>query len=199
MKVLTIRAEGRWHIIVQMIMNKFLTLFLGLFVVCCYAYAKKEKPISKSKLSISILTKNISEKGKLITFKCSDADEYSTTFISDFVCENGTDERIFIEWENARLTGSRIVFGTDRRITMDQPKADEAVSPHGHSISRDITGQIYVQDGYMQELFRTKDLKKNKDSYRTVFFMIPIRFADGHVEEFNLEYRVWYVWVTPQF
>ena len=41
-------------------------------------------------------------------------------------------------------------------------------------------------------LYNTKQLKKNLGSKDTTYIKIPIRFADGSVEEFELKYIVWY-------
>ena len=151
--------------------------------------AKKNKPALKYSLEVSNVSSN---KGMLISFDCYSPSEYSTTFISGFQVKNDTDERIFIEWENARVTNSRVIFGDDRRITMGNPKADEAISPNSRSIRRNITGEIYIGSSIVIGLYDTKQLKKNIGTKDTTYIKIPIRFADGSVEEFQLEYTVWY-------
>ena len=163
---------------------------LMLLTVAISASAKKPKPVIKYSLEITSTPKT--EQGKKISFDCFSPSEYNTTFISYFKCYNGTNDRVYIEWENARLTGSRIIFGDDRRITMGQPKADEAVSGNSYSISRDITGEVYVGSSYLGSLYHPKELKKNIGKKDTTYLTIPIRFSDGTIEEFKLEYTVWY-------
>lgn len=152
---------------------------------------KKPKPIIRFSLEVINMNKR-SEKGKLISFSCRNAWETSTTFISGFQVENGTDERVFIEWENARIENSRVIFGDDSRITMGNPKVDEVISPHSRSISRKITGATYIKSSWISELYNSKRLKENLGSKSTTDVKIPIRFADGSVEEYELEFIVWY-------
>lgn len=169
-------------------MKKYVYLILILLVTCVTASAKKPKPVIKWSLEV---TNELSDKAKLITFECR-ASEYYDRFISSFHINNETDERVFIEWENARVDNSRIVFGDDNRLTMKNPKADEAVSPHSSSISRQITGERFVYSDFMLPLYRPKDLKKDLGSknYRDV--KIPIRYSDGKVVEYELKFAVWY-------
>ncbi len=170
-------------------MRKVLLLMLMMLTIGITASAKKPKPVIKYSLEVSNVS---SEKGKLISFDCYSPSEYSTTFIRGFQVKNETDERIFIEWENARVTNSRVIFEDDRRITMGNPKADEAISPKSRSISREITGETYIGSSFVMGLYNTKQLKKNLGSKDTTYIKIPIRFADGSVEEFELKYIVWY-------
>ena len=150
---------------------------------------KKTKPIFKYQLEV---TSTPSEKGKLITFDAYGS-EYSGYWIRNFEVKNGTDERIYIEWENARLDGSRVVFGDDSRISMRNPKADEAVSSHETSISREITGEKKIDDEYQIELYNVRDLKKKNLGLKDRTYIIrPIRYMDGTVEEFKLEFTAWF-------
>ena len=170
-------------------MKRFLLLLLVISMACITANAKKPKPIIKYRLAV---TNVVSEKGKQISFSCSTPSEYSTSFIIGFHIENNTDERIYIEWENARITDSRVVFGNDSRITMGNPKADEAVSAHSNSIRRDITGELYIGSNWVLDLYNPKKLKKNLGSVDVTFIKIPIKYKDGTVEEFDLTFAVWY-------
>lgn len=163
-------------------------LFLGID-----AYAKKPKPVLKSKLE---LFSTHSGKGSLISFDCYNAWEISASFIRGFHCENKTDERVYIEWENARIFNSRIVFDDDRRITMGNPKADEAVSPNSCSIKRAITSEANVQN--VMDLFDLKGLKKNIGEKSYTSIKIPVRFADNHIEEYRLSFVVWYEMPTNE-
>ena len=171
-------------------MKKLLCFILVLFTACSIVNAKKVKPIQKT--SFEVVSEH-SEKGKQITFNCF-ISPLAPAFLS-FECINNTDERIFIEWENARLRNDKIIFGDDSRITMTNPKADEAVSAHGSSIVRDIAGLGHIRTDLNVALFPgsvDKELKKEIGKKGTVEVKIPIRFMDNHVEEFLLIYSIWY-------
>lgn len=173
-------------------MKKFLTLTMMLLILSVVTItAKKPKPVINSILRVISMTPQ-SEKAKCIKFTCDKASDWNTSFIYNFECENCTDERVYIEWENARFTKSRIIFSDDRRITMDNPKVDEAISAHNSSISRDITGETYIGSDYILAIYTPKDLKKNLDNKDSTFFTIPVRFADNTVVEYELEFSVWY-------
>jgi len=73
--------------------------------------------------------------------------------LQKYVCENGTDERIFIEWKNARLNGGKVIFGDDTRLSMRSQKNDEAVSPHGSSIIREIASMDQIHPDITYALF----------------------------------------------
>jgi len=167
-----------------------LLLMIMLFAFSLTTNAKKKnKPIFKYQLEV---TSTPSEKGKLITFDAYGS-EYYGYWIENFEVKNGTDERIYIEWENARLDRSRVVFGDDSSISMRNPKADEAVSPHELSISREITGENKIGDDYQIELYNVRNLKKNYlGSKARTYITIPIRYMDGTVEEFKLEFTAWF-------
>ncbi len=172
-------------------MKKNILLLLPLLVVFGIANAKKVKPICKSSFE---LVSEHSEKGKLISFDCL-LTSFAPAFLSSFVCENKTDERIYIEWENARMNGDKIIFGDDTRITMRNPKADEAVSPHGNSIIREIASISQIKPDITYALFPAsvdKVLKKELGKKGTIEVKIPIRFMDNHIEEYILIYSRWY-------
>jgi len=171
------------------IYKRTLLLMMMAFTFCLYVNAKKKpKPILKSK--IEVISKR-SEKGTLLKFY-AEAYDWDNTWIKYFYIENGTDERIYIEWENARVTNSRVVFGDDRRISMGNPKADEAVSVHNRSIMRDITGETYIGRRTLLPLYEPEQLKKNIGQSDTTYLLIPIRYSDGTVEDFKLAFTVWY-------
>lgn len=78
---------------------------------------------------------------------------------------------------------------------MRDTKADEAVSPHGNSITRKIAGLHQIQPDIIYALFPAsvdKVLKKELGKKGTVEVKIPIRFMDNHIEEYILIYSIWY-------
>ena len=175
----------------QLAMKKIIFLMLVLLTTSASMEAKKVKPVQKSSWE---LISSHSEKGKLISFNCI-LTSMAPAFLSSFVCENATDERIFIEWENARMNGDKVIFGDDTRLTMRNPKADEAVSPHGNSIIRKIASISQIHPDITYALFPAsvdKVLKKELGKKGSVEVKIPVRFADNHIEEYILIYSRWY-------
>ena len=152
------------------------------------AAKKKPKPIFKYKIEV---TSTPSEKGQQITFDAYGS-EYLGYWIRNFVVKNNTDERIYIEWENSRLDGSRIVFGDDSYISMRNPKADEAVSAHSTSISREISGEKKIDLDYQLEIYDVRYLKKNAGMKDNTYIKIPIRYMDGTIEEFDIKFSAWF-------
>lgn len=141
-----------------------------------------------------------------ISHYCSDNPEYkdfvsfdaytgsydSGDFVKYFKMYNNTKERVFIEWENARCEGGKVVFGDDRRISMNNPKADEAVSANSYSLSRDITSMSKIGSDFILPLYHTSRIKKGEDE--TVMLKIPVRFSDGKVIEYQVFIK--YHWQT---
>ena len=101
---------------------------------------------------------------------------------------NKTTDRFYIEWENARYFGGKIVFGNDSKISMMNPKADEMVAgnggmstSHGGVLCQDWISQSNIQNPYL----------KNVDQKATL--LIPIRFNDGHTKDYFIEIEVRHV------
>ena len=99
--------------------------------------------------------------------------------------ENLTKRRIYIEWENARFNGDRVVFGEESRLSMRDVKADEMV-PAG-----DKSGHHrgFYQEGLVTELgpwnpFSDERILKN--GKETARFLIPVRFSNGDTRDYKL-------------
>lgn len=187
-------SKSRWVMAykhLQLTMKRIIFLMFVLLSTSVSLEAKKVKPVQKSSWE---QTSSHSEKGKLISFDCI-LSSTAPGFLSSFVCNNGTDERIFIEWENSRLNGGKVIFGDDTRLSMRNPKADEAVSPHGCSIIRKIASMNQIHPEITYALFPAsvdKVLRKELGKKGTVEVKIPVRFADNHIEEYILIYSIWY-------
>ncbi len=145
------------------------------------------------KCKINITSNHPKEKMDAISFSAYGS-AYSNSFVSGFYVNNKSDQRVFIEWENARCNFGKVVFSDDRRITMNNPKADEAVSARSLSISRDFTSMNNIGDDDVYPLYNVKDLKNGKT--KSVFLIIPIRYTDGSVEEYRL--TLTYSWEEKQ-
>lgn len=88
-----------------------------------------------------------------------------------------------------------MIFGDDTRLSMRNPKTDEAVSPHGSSIIKEIASMDQIHPDITYALFPAsvdKVLKKELGKKGTVEVKIPVRFADNHIEEYTLIYSRWY-------
>lgn len=156
------------------------------FAFSISANAKKPKPIFKNKIEVD--TAKLSKRSNLINFEV-EVNEYDEKFIN-FRLENLTDERIYIEWENTRIDGGKVVFSDDRIIMKNIPKADEAVSSQSSSLLRDIA--YNTSGNYLISLFKVKDLKKKIGEENHIYLTIPIRYMDNTIDEFNIKITVWY-------
>lgn len=138
------------------------------------------------KEEVTLISSHSEERKKSVELKCS-ASSYDETFLTIYLV-NCTNDRIYIEWENARCDNGKVVFGDDRRITMNNPKADEAVSSLSMSLRRDVTSADRIGSNYILPLFRIKLLKEGLSD--NVTLKIPIRFMDGSVEEYTFNVKL---------
>lgn len=107
-----------------------------------------------------------------------------------FYLFNKNKERVYIEWENAKLQSSRIVFGDDTRLTMGRAKADEVVMGYSHSEWRDIIPQRYVSSDYIIPLYNIEKLKEGEKASFSV--VIPVKFESGMTIDYRLHFDVIY-------
>lgn len=138
------------------------------------------------KEEVTLISNHSEERKKSVELKCS-ASSYDETFLTIYLV-NCTNDRIYIEWENARCDNGKVVFGDDRRITMNNPKADEAVSSLSMSLRRGVTSADRIGSDYNLPLFRIKLLKEGLSD--NVTLKIPIRFMDGSVEEYTFNVKL---------
>lgn len=101
---------------------------------------------------------------------------------------NKTGKRAYIEWENARLDGSRIVFGDDRRITMGNAKADESVPSGSWSICRDILAEGWVgSETIANPVSPSRVRGRGGDELGVI---VPVRFGDGEAVDYRFRVAV---------
>lgn len=176
--------------------TKKLFLTLIMFLLAFSVSAKPKKPKKVFHYGIEVVS-DVSERGKQISFNCFCYD-MSMTWVKNFQITNNLDERISIEWENARFANSKVVFGDDSKLTMRNPKADEVITAKGNSIQRDITGLDRI-DGNAQSwfLFPYNELKKNPGEKGTLDLIIPIKYSDNSVEDLKVQISVWYTLLEP--
>ena len=150
-------------------------------------------PKGSVKNEVSITSRHSEGKMNAVKLTCISS-SYDENFLTIYLWNN-TDERIFIEWENARCQSGKVVFGDDRRITMNNAKADEAISANSHSLTKEVTSADNIMSDDIIPLFRTKYLQDGIDKY--VKIKIPVRFADGNVEEYDFYVRLYWESETP--
>lgn len=165
---------------------KKLLLLLALIVPMIQVVECEAKEKGKVKLSL-VLTKrdfNPIENDSI-------ADPYFDKFLDTFITciiHNKTDDEFTIIWEGAKVNGGKVIYNTDRPITMDsRPKADEVVYPHRSSSVKQITSR-HNYGGGLTPLYREKDLKNGMT--KSIVVTIPIRLKDGKtcVYDFALQY-----------
>lgn len=89
--------------------------------------------------------------------------------------ENKTEDRLYIEWENARLDNNKIVFGDDTMLTMRNEKTDEVVIAHAKTKKR-LTRRDYVFENMVKKLTTKSIIKKNGSDSAT--FVLPIKYNE---------------------
>lgn len=135
------------------------------------------------KEEVTLISNHSEERTNAVELKCI-ASSYDASFLMMYLWNN-TNDRIFIEWENARCEGGKIVFGDDRRITMNNAKPDEAVSSKETSLTRSVTSYNRIGSDNIRPLYSLKLLKGGSSDIVTL--KIPVRFKDGSVEEYTFE------------
>lgn len=165
-------------------MKKFL-LFVALSVLCVTSLFGQERPIQKCMLSPVY-----SEELRFEDDSCSISFDYregsGTIFVTIF---NKTGKRAYIEWENARLDGARIVFGEDRRINMGNAKADEAIPAKSVSISRNILSEGWVGSDLIVNPVSPTAVRGRGGAELTA--VIPIRFGEGEPIDYQFRFAIY--------
>ena len=127
-----------------------------------------------------------------INFKMISEDLYMTVY-------NKLDERIFIEWENARTNGNKVIFGTDNRLSMNNKKEDEAVSSKAFSISRSFYCEnplAALGGAWAMPVYTHGILKIEEEDYCLATFTLPIRLPDGKTKDYRINAKVMYLNIT---
>lgn len=169
-----------------MIMNR---LLLSLLLVCFsfYSFAQKGHFVTRITFPKSLeIGEDYEDKKNKVEF----------VFLASygditFYMYNNNRERVYIEWENAKMNHSRIVFGDDSRLTMSRTKADEAVMGFSSSETRDIYPQSYVSSDFVIPIYDTEKVSGGEKASFSV--VIPIRFEDGRVIDYNIHIDVLYM------
>lgn len=112
---------------------------------------------------------------------------WGTSFLSIEV-ENKTDERVYIEWENARFNNAKLVFDDDSRLSMKNEKADEVVIAHSNTKKR-VTSKKYVLDSSLKPITKKSIIKKN--GYDSAQIILPMKYKDKNCDYvFNIRFSL---------
>ena len=91
--------------------------------------------------------------------------------------KNTTNDRLYIEWENFRIDGSKAVFDDDRRLFLNLEKRDEMVASGEESEYKEIMPKNNVGNNDIYPLFGDESIGK-----KDIPMIIPIRFKDDIVD-----------------
>lgn len=97
----------------------------------------------------------------------------------DVTIENKTQQRIYVEWENARIKDEPIVFGDDYKLFAHREKPDEVI--HIGSKSKRFIARVSQVDNDGLRLFYWNTFKKYGES-AICHVIIPIRFDNKTVD-----------------
>lgn len=95
--------------------------------------------------------------------------------------ENKTDERIYVEWENARIKDGKVIFGNDSPLTMSREKPDEAIAKGG-KCKKEISSNHYYSSstsGLLPIVYK-KTIKKK--GFQLVDINIPIKYKGESID-----------------
>ena len=139
----------------------------------CSNLSSKEKPY----LSVRILypcCENITNEYEDSVIKVNFKVDEKLLYIQLY---NKTKNRIVLEWENVRLDGSAMAFDTDRRLKMDEPKADEVIFSGNYSTHNALIPKKAISDSYIDKWWNIEEIKKKGEVFSKI--NIPIRVNDS--------------------
>lgn len=149
-------------------------ILLLLFVLSVDSLHSKEKP----SLSVRLLfpfSETITNEYEDNTIKVSFDVSEKALFVKIY---NKTSNRINIEWENFRIDDSAIAFDTDRRLKMDEPKADEVVFPKSYSTHNNLIPKKAIEDSYIDGWWKIDKIGKMGEQFTKI--IIPIRVNNAN-------------------
>ena len=111
---------------------------------------------------------------------------------------NKREDRIYIEWENARTNGEKVMFGDDTQLTAKQPKSDESVPGKSESVIRDFykKNPLYnprFPNNYPFALALHREVAGlARLGTTSVEILLPIRFVDNTTKDYKIRVKVKY-------
>ena len=112
--------------------------------------------------------------------------------------KNKRDERIYIEWENARTNGEKVMFGDDTRLTAKNTKSDESIPSKSVSLTRSLYKEnpLYNSNSsfYSYALAIHREIAGLKKLGGTIVsILLPIRLADNTTKDYKFRIIVKYI------
>lgn len=95
--------------------------------------------------------------------------------------KNKTDERITVEWENARLLDAPICFKSDNMFSFNNPKPDEVI--HAGSVSEKEIGERESPE-YRFLIFKESSIKMYGKSTNEI--ILPIKYPSGKIVDYKI-------------
>lgn len=167
-------------------MKKLLFLLVLIMPILALNAEAKKKGHVTMKVTSSKMNGVKFEKDSVLDLRI---DKYGDSFI-ELIPFNRINEPITIEWEGAKVNYGKLVFDTDRQITMDsQPKSDETIYGKQMGLMRKVTSRFKVGEYGLYPLYKEKDLKKKAEEIK---ISIPVRMKNGDVRLY--EYEILYLY-----
>ena len=164
-------------------MKKFLFIVTA-SVLCVTTLFGQERPIYKLMLS-PIRSEELKFEDDSCKINFDYRESNGLIYVQVF---NKTSKRAYIEWENARLDGARVVFGDDRRINMGNAKADEAIPANSASINRDILSEGWVGTETISNPVSPSVVRGRGGNELTA--VIPVRFGEGETIDYQFRFAI---------
>ena len=165
-------------------MKKYYLLILFSFLICCLQIKSQSRNDLYKKVKIMLLQPYESSELK---FSDSKVDiEFSPVYGLDgyyfinVIVSNKTEKRIYIEWDNARINGSKAVFNDDRKLFLNNSKSDEVVISGEKSESRSIMPKENVGDDRLYPFFYN-----NSNGFSNIPIILPIRYSNDDVIDYK--------------
>ncbi len=155
-------------------MKTFFIFFLMVSSICASAQNRKDF-YKEAKISLTkpIQSDSLKYEDEKVSFNFFPIHDYDGYYYIEVEITNKTDNRLYIEWENARINGSKVVFSEDRKLFMNNKKEDEVVVGGEKSEKRKILPIKNVGDNGIHAIFDDSQ-KMNMD----IPIIIPIKRED---------------------
>ncbi|GEM_PF-2752968 len=165
-------------------MKKYYLPILFLFLICCLPTLSQNRSDLYKKVRIRLLQPYESTELKFSDNKV-DIDflpkySYDGYYFIGITVNNKTEQRIHIEWDNARINGSKVVFDDDRKLFLNNSKSDEVIISGEKSEYRSIMPKDNVRDYGLYPLF-----SNNSNGFRNIPIILPIRFKNDDVVDYK--------------
>ena len=175
------------------IMKNIVFIIMSLFI-SSYSIAKDSEAILKFKIAEPIegSKDNVFEDENVVVKFWPSYGEFCMNV------KNKRDERIYIEWENARTNGGKVMFGDDTRLTAKNSKSDESIPARSESLIRSLYKEnpLYNSNSsfYPYALALHREVVGLKRLGVTVVsVLLPIRFADNTTKDYKFRIIVKYI------